>query len=241
MIKPIVSMVLLLVAFALSAGQSNLETRTHYQIADRSSRHAVYFATTITAASEDLETETYLLSDPSGERVQIDIQRNYKNHTVTGEYRLNDGPVIRVKLDLPFKSTTRSGMIEEGRTQKHLLTAEVPVTLEAHGKVVKTTDRQWNNGQDKAILHSKAKDVVGPQMAAVMTKLRSAFGFPPLMGACTTLSFVTGGEGCAGNTDLAIATARPDCDFDAKFGMPCDSAQKQRAGSQPNGGKPGRY
>ena len=231
---------LLVTSFAAFATQPGVETRTHYQIVDKNLL-PLFYATVIRTTSESLDTETYLIADTSGQRVRVDIKRNYKEHRTTAEYSVNDGPSAKVTLDMPYSSTTRSGMIDEGRTRKELLAADVPITLEAHGRTLETSEKEWGHATNKAAVHKKAKDVVGADLAALLTNLRSVFAFPDLMGACTTLSFVTGGESCLGRTDLRIAVIRPDCDFDAKFGAPCDATQKSRAKGQPKNGRVGPY
>jgi len=238
--KIVVTMLVLLASLAAWAKRSDIETRTHYQIVDRS-HVPLYTATVIKTNSESLNTETYLLENTAGERVRIDIKNNYAAHRTTAEYSVNDGPPARVTLDMPYKSTTRSGMIEEARTRQDLLTADVPVTVEAHGRSLKTSEKQWVSATDRRTLHEKARNVVGADLAAVLANLRSVLAFPDLMGACSTLSFVAGGEKCVARTDLRIAVVRPDCDFDSKFGVPCDATQKGRAKEQPRNGRVGPY
>lgn len=235
-----VAFVLLVTSFAAFATQAGVETRTHYEIVDKNLL-PLFYATVIRTESESLDAETYLIADTSGQRVRIDIRHNYKEHMTTAEYSVNDGPPAKVTLFMPYSSTTRSGLIEEGRTRKELLAADVPITIEAHGRSLETSEKEWDHAVDKAALHEKAKDLVGADLAAVLTNLRWVLAFPDFLSACSTLSFVTGGDSCVGRTDRRIAVTRPDCDFDAKFGAPCDAAQKSRAKAQPKNGRVGPY
>lgn len=227
-------------SLAASSEAAENEMRTHYVVADRN-RLPVYRATVITTSDENAGVETCLLSDVSGERVRIDIRRNHVSHLLIAEYSVNNAPPVKVKVDLPFKSMTRSGNAHEYNTQPELREKEIPFTIESNGKMLKTAEREWKSGPNKANVRAQAKSLVGTHLAATMTKLRSVLAFPPLAGACSTLSFVTDGVKCAGSTALSIAVVQPDCDFDATFGFPCSAAQAQRANSHRRRGSNGSY
>jgi hypothetical protein len=225
-------------AIAVSARTPEAETRTHYVISTRD-RVAVYRATVIRTSSEQAGTETYLIENPAGQKVRIDIRRNFRNRLVTAEYSVNDGKPVKVKLELPGNATTRSEALKEMRERPELRHQDIPVTVESLGRVVKTTEREWQSG--KADVRANAKAIAGAAFVSAIRPLASILGFPQFGGACSTFGFVSDGEKCVGTTSIMIAVDRPDCEFDARFGMPCDSAQKLRAKKQPENGKVASY
>ncbi len=229
------SVILALVTTAAIADQP-VETRTHYVISDRN-RGPLYRATVITSNTDKKSSETYLFETVDGAHVRVDIQRSYDSHLVNAEYTVNEGKPVKVKLELPGTATTIDGIRKEYKDHPELRSADVPVTVEAYGQVVKTGERDWKSGRDR----DKAKAAVGAATAETLTQLTSVLGFPQFGGACSTIGFVTNGGRCQGNPSLMIAVIRPDCAFDAKFGLPCDGSQQQRAKAQPKKGRVGAY
>jgi len=180
-----------------------------------------------------------LLEDLSGQRIRIDVRKSYKNRFISAEYSLNGGKPVKVKLDLPGKASTRSESFKEYREHPELRNADVAVTVESLGQILKTGEKEWKSG--KSDVREKAKAVAGFAFVSAVRPLSLLLGFPQFGGACSTFEFVSDGQKCALSTSLMIATMKPDCDFDAKFGMPCDSAQKLRTKEQPKNGKVGSY
>lgn len=221
---------------ALSAAE--IETRTHYVVANKS-RMPLYRATAITTANESLATETYLFENLSGQRIRIDVRRNYKSRLVTAEYSLNDGKPVKVKLDLPGNASSRAEAVREYRERPELRKQDIGVTVESVGQVLRTGEKEWQSGS--AEVRQKAKSIAGANLAATLKGLSPILGFPQFGGACSTYQFVSDGEQCSVNTELVTAIVKPDCAFDARFGEPCSNEQQSRAKQQPKNGKVGSY
>lgn len=223
---------------AASAAAPDTETRTHYVVANRD-RTPVYHATVISTNSESLGSEIYLFEDAAGQRIRIDVRKNYKSRLVTAEYSVNDGKPVRVSLQLPGNASTRSETQKQYKERPELQNEDVPITVDCRGQVLKTGEKEWKSGN--ADVRRKAKAIAGSELASAMKPLGSVLGSPEFGGACSTFEFVSDGQKCHMSTSLMIATTKPDCDFDAKLGAPCDSAQKQRAKDQPKNGRVGHY
>lgn len=215
------------------------ELRTHFVVASRDHTPA-YYVTTITSGGEAAGIETYLFESVTGKRVTVVIRRDYKSHFVVADYTLGGGKAVRVTLHLPGRSSSRSETLNEYREHAELRAADIPVTLEAGGKQVKTSEKEWNGAGARAV-RERVEAVVGADVVAVLRPMASVFGFPPFGGACSTYPFVAGGMRCGGTPSMLIATIRPDCDFDAKFERPCDAAQQLRAKQQPRNSRVGVY
>ncbi len=226
------------IAASVLAGPPEGEIRTHYLIASRD--HApLYYVTTITSGGETLGSEIYLFESTTGQRIIIDIRKNYRSHLVTADYAVNDAKRVRVTLQLPGKGATRSESLNEYHQHAELRDEDVAVTLEGDGKVLKTGEKEWRAAA--AGVRDKAKSIAGSEFAAAMKPLSAFLGFPPFGGACSTYQFVADGAKCGLSSSVLFATMRPDCDFDAKFGKPCDSMQLGRAKEQPKNRKVGTY
>lgn len=226
------------IAASVCAGPPEGEIRTHYLIASRN-HTPLYYVTTITSGGETLGIETYLFESTTGQRLIIDIRKNYKSHLVSAEYAVNDAKPVRVTLQLPGRGATRSESLSEYRQHPELSEEDVAVTLEGEGKVVKTSEKEWKAA--KSGVRNKAKSISSSEFAAAMKPLSSFLGFPPFGGACSTYQFVGDGAKCGLSSSVLYATVRPDCDFDAKFGKPCDSMQIGRSKQQPKNRKVGPY
>jgi len=233
-----ITFVLSLIAASVLASPPAGETRTHYVIAGRD-HTPLYSVTTITSASETLGTETYLMESTTGQRIVVSIRKNYASHLVTADYAVNDAKPVRVTLQLPGKGSTRSETASEYRQHPELRNEDVAVTLEGDGKVLKTGEKEWNTAG--AGVRDKAKSMASSEFAAAMKPMSNFLGFPPFGGACSTYQFVADGAQCGMSLSVQFATVRPDCDFDARLGMPCDSAQLGRAKQQPKDRKVGPY
>jgi len=214
------------------------EIRMHYLVASRD-HSPLYYVTTITAGGETLASETYLFESTTGQRIIIDIRKNFKSHSVTADYSVSDAKRVRVTLQLPGSGATRSESLNEYRQRPELRDEDVEVTLERDGKILKTGEKGWRTGAES--VREKAKSITGSYLAAAMKPLSAFLGFPPFGGACSTYQFVADGAKCSLSSSVLFATVRPDCDFDARFGRPCDSMQIGRAKQQPKNRTVGAY
>jgi len=226
----------LLATAAVAANVS--EMRTHYLITD-TNRTPLYEATVITTSGQERSTETYLLRNTAGQKVRIDVDRQWASGKVTSEYSVNGGKAVKVTLQMPGSARTRDEWRQEMKAHPELQTADIPVTIEGRGKVVKTAESEWKSG--RASVRSEAKAATGAEFIAAISPIRTLLGFPQFGGACSTYEFVSDGQRCAGSTQLRIGATRPDCDFDAAFGAPCSLDQKLHAKAQPVNGKVGAY
>ncbi len=237
MLKRIIFVLSFIAASALAI-PPEAEIRTHYLIASRD-HTPLYSVTTITSATEVLGSETYLIQSTAGQRIVVDIRRNYASHLFTADYAVNDAKPVRVTLQLPGRGSTRSESLSEYRQHPELRDQDVAVTLEGNGRILKTGEKEWNAAA--AGVRDQAKSIASSEFAAAMKPLSNFLGFAPFGGACSTYQFVADGAKCGMSLSVIFATVRPDCDFDAKFGKPCDSTQLARAKQQPKDRKVGSY
>src|SRR5688572_26116018 len=107
-------MIAVLTTTSVAAFAASDETRTHYVVATKD-RTPAYHATVITTGNDARATETYLFEDADGQRIRIAVDRNYKSRLVTAEYSVNDAHPVKVRLELPGNSTSRSEMAQEIR------------------------------------------------------------------------------------------------------------------------------
>jgi hypothetical protein len=238
MVKRILLCMSLLGVSVFAASPSGNETRTHYVVANRD-RTPAYYATVISTNSESLGSEIYLFENPAGQRVRINVRKNYKSRLVTAEYSVNVGKPVKVTLQLPGSASTRSETLKQYKEHPELQNEDVLVTVDSGDEVLKTREREWKSG--KADVRKKAKSIAGSEIASAMQSLSSVLGSPEFGGACSTFEFVSDGQKCRMSTSLMIAKVRPDCGFDARFGMQCNEAQKQRAKNQPKSEGVGSY
>lgn len=214
------------------------EKRTHYVVATRD-RIPVYHATTVTRSSQKASEETYLIEDAGGARFFIEVGRNFETGEVSAEYRAADGRPVRVRFVLPGTAHTLKERLAEHKARPALAKEDVTVTIESVDQTFKVLESQWRSGNLEN--RQKAKAIVGSTFVSRVTPLKSLLAFPQFGGACSTFPFVSDGQNCVGITSLMIAIDRPDCDFDASFGKPCDDAQKLRARNQPVNSRVGSY
>lgn len=225
---------LLCVLYALPAVAANVlaaEHRLQYQITD-ASKVPLYYVTSIEAFDESHSSSTYLITTAAGVAVRVDVEADYERHRTTAKYEMHGHKPVTVTLDFPFhKATTRSGMLAEVKANPSLRYADVPSTIEGNGHSVHMTEHEWKAARADAQseLRKNVKAAVDPQLAAVLKQLRFIFSAPDLAAPCSTIELLTDGERCMGTTDMLFAVVPPDCDFDAKHGMPCSAEQKARA------------
>jgi hypothetical protein len=215
---------LCLAASGLVAGSGAPEQRYHYSIVDKT-HSPLYQVTAIARTGEESSSQVYLLKSAAGQRLRINVERDYKKHETTAEYYLDDRRAAKVKLTLPFAAGTLHGTISEKKSRPELNDVDVPVTVESAQGSVKTSEKEWKRDPNGAA-HSNARKVVDASLAAALKSFTPALAFPMLSGACSTLPFVNGGQGCIADARLAIGSIPQDCAFDAEFGMPCPGAKK---------------
>src|SRR5438067_13617675 len=107
--------ILTLAACGLVAGSGAPEQRYHYSIVDKA-RSPLYQVTAIAKTGEDSSSQVYLLRSAGGERLRIDIERDYKRHETTARYYLDDRRAAKVKLTLPFTADTLHGTVAEKKS-----------------------------------------------------------------------------------------------------------------------------
>jgi hypothetical protein len=206
------------IAASVLAGPPGVEGRVHYRITGRD--HApLYSVATITSGDRASGSETYLIESTTGQRIVIAIRKDFARHLIIADYTVNDAKPVRVTLQLPGKASTRSETESEYREHPELRDQDVAVTLEGGGRVLNTSEKEWNAAG--AGVRDKAKSIVSPDFAAAMKPLSGVLGFPPFGGACSSYPFVADGAKCGRSLSLMLANVRPDCDFDARFGKPC--------------------
>jgi hypothetical protein len=232
--------ILILIAGAMTAGEQDRESRIHYVIADRG-HTPLYHITAIEKPGEDESAQTFLIRDAAGQQVRIQVERDYQKHTTIAEYSLDDRRSIKVTLDLPSKSTTRSGFRAEVKANPNLGNADVPVIVESTGRNTRTSEKEWKDLSKKSAARSRVKAVLDGNVSATVKNLLPVLAFPMFRGACSSVPFVTEGEECVGDEAMLVAVVAPDCSFDAKFGFPCSPAQQQRASAPPGRSKNGSY
>jgi hypothetical protein len=216
--------ILSLAASGLVAGSGAPEQRYHYSIVDKT-HSPLYQVTAIARTGEESSSQVYLLKSAAGERLRIDVERDFKKHETTAQYYLDDRRAAKVKLTLPFAAGTLHGTISEKKSHPELNDVDVPVTVESAQGSVKTSEKEWKRDPNGAA-HSNARRVVDAALAATVKSFAPVLAFPMLSGACSTLPFVTDGQRCVGDARLAIGSTPQDCAFDAEFGMPCTGAKK---------------
>jgi hypothetical protein len=199
-------------------------------VADRS-RSPLYYVTTIMHSDERQSSETYLILDTAtGQRLQIDIERDYRDHDATAEYSLDGKYSARVRLQLPFiAATTRRETIEESKKHKELFDFDVPITVESNGHSEKTTEKLFKGESSSGDAHTRVRNAVGEMLRVAVTRALPVLSFPQVHGACSSVELVTDGQKCAGDTRFMIAAVPPDCAFDAGFGRPCGPEHSERA------------
>jgi hypothetical protein len=106
---------------------------------------------------------------------------------------------------------------------------DVPIFLESNGRSETTSEKAWKSGPDSERTRARVRDVKDPALTAAVRKALPVLGFPDLHGACSTVELVTDGGKCVSDTSLMIAAIRPDCAFDAEFGMPCGPDHEEKA------------
>ena len=222
--------IILLLASSALAGQNSVDYRFHYVVADHN-RSPLYYVTAIERRDERQSSEIYLiLNTTTGQRLQIDVERDYRTHESTTEYSLDGKHSAKVRLQLPFiAATTFQETVEEGKKHKELFDADVPITVESTGHSEKMTEKMLKSESSSGDAHRRAKNAVGDTLSAAVTSALAVLSFPQIHGACSTVELVTDGQKCVGDTRFMIATVTPDCAFDADFGRPCGPEHSEKA------------
>src|SRR5258708_4074548 len=103
----------LLLASILIAAPKTAEVRTHYLIRSTDRHELRYYVTSIYSGGEDKSSELYLFRNDDGKQLRIEVERDYSRHLTTAEYSIDGQHSSKVRLDLPFTATTRSGYSAE--------------------------------------------------------------------------------------------------------------------------------
>jgi hypothetical protein len=221
-----------MIATCALAAQETRDVRFHYIVTDRS-HTPVYYVTTASALDDKETSDVTLVRNAlTGERLKVEVHRDFKSHETTAIYTLNQNSAVTVRMKLPYISaTTRQETVRENKEHRAELWArDVPVTVESKGRAVQTTEKTWKRGDASSKDHrSRVKAAIDPALAAAVLKLAPAFAFPDLSAACSSIPFVTDGSGCVGDTAYMLAPVPPDCGFDAEFGLPCNADHAARA------------
>ncbi|MEO8035491.1 MAG: hypothetical protein ABI837_13730 [Acidobacteriota bacterium] len=235
-------LLLLVLASTASAGQRWPVTRTHYVITDRS-RSPIYHVTLIEATDESHSSVIYLLRNvATGQKLQIDVETDYRSHEVTAEYVVDKQHSAKVRMQLPFiAARTLHETVAENKAHRELFKLDVAVTIEGQGRSINTTEKTWVGGIRTGDSRRKTRDTVDNTVSDAVMAAIPTLSFPDLSAACSSVSFVTDGAKCTGDATLMIAEVLPDCDFDTDFGLPCNADQASREKNAKYQGRNGRY
>lgn len=215
---------LLLLLLGATTFAAATENRKHYLVASRDNRPA-YEITRIFSQDSLASRTTFLVADPSGPLLRLELVNDYANRQNVATYTLLRASRAKAKvvIDLPFASTTREGRRDELRKRPELATAPVPVTIHGSGKTIHGLDSDWRQRDSREGAHRKSvRDAVDEDLIASLETIREIAGLPPFAEINATLGYVVDPSLLIYRSKrLMVATVKPDCVFDAKFGVPC--------------------
>jgi hypothetical protein len=216
------SFVLLLLSFSTIA--SAAEIRTHYSVLDRQ-RKPAFEVTRIHTQLPDKTTRTYLIADDKGPLLKVTQTSDIVRNTSETHYELMRGSKAsaNVGLQLPTTSTTREAQLREIETNPGLANARVPVSIEGPAqRSLHADDAAWRTGPDTERHRTKAKDIVGKDLAKALDDVRELAGLPMFADINGELVyFFDEAKLVRHSMRLMVATVKPDCAFDARFGVGC--------------------
>ncbi len=200
--------------------------RTHYVVVHKDMTPA-YEVTRIHISSEAATKRTFLIADAKAPLVRIEETYDWAGHKRVTQYTLlrDSHATARITVDMPYAATTESGVRGEIKNRPELRSATRPVTIEGPaGRVLHANDSDWYAAGFAETRRQGTKDAVGPDVLSLLSDLRDLAGLPPFADLNTTLGYVFGPESLVYKSpDLMVATTKPDCRFDAKFGTACEA------------------
>jgi hypothetical protein len=199
--------------------------RRHYVISERDTTPA-WEVTRIHEGSPALVRRIYLIADSKGPLLRIDLVSDYANRQTLSSFALLRGSrhTARVVLDMPFASTTVERRVEELRKRPELAHVPVPVTVHGTaGRSLRGFDHDWRCGESAERHRAQARELVGGELVATLTRVRELAGLPQFADLNASLGYLFDDATLVHRSmKLMVATARTDCAFDAKFGVACD-------------------
>ena len=200
------------------------EMRTHYAIVHRD-RSPAYYVTSITDHSNpNKSTRRYLINDTAGPLLEVEARTDYTTNVSWTRYRSgrSNGKWIKVSYELPFTSRTLKDRLAEMKSNPSLATVDIPVIVESPAGAVRQLESALRPGRPE---RESVKKVADAELRATIASLRGVFGFPVFADAGPPATFLIDGPVAERSHDLMIANMPPDCEFDAKWGMPCSRDQ----------------
>jgi len=199
------------------------EARQHYLVAQRNGKPA-FQVTRIHDGNASLVKRTYLIADNDGPLLRIDLVSDYANRQTISTYALLRGtrPTATIVLELPFASTTITARRDELRKHPELANAPVPVTIRSSGRTLHGLDEDWRRSPTAETHRTRAKEVLGKELTKAIADIREIAGLPMFADINASLGYVLDVPTLVGKSvKLMVAPVSADCEFDAKFAVPC--------------------
>jgi hypothetical protein len=214
--------IVMLVPVPLAA--KSISVRDHYLVAERN-RHRVYEVTRIHDQADSSAVRTFLIADAEGPLLRIDVGTNYATNTAWTAYRLQRGShaVATISELLPFTTTTPEGHRDEAMRHPELRDAPVPITVEGPGgEKLKGLHNEWSSAALAEARRNEAKRVLGKELAAALDAIRELAGLPMFADLNVAFQYLfEDAQIVRRSMKLMVALEKPNCDFDAKFSVPC--------------------
>jgi len=201
-----------------------ISVRDHYLVAERN-RHRVYEVTRIHDEGESSAVRTFLIADAQGPLLRIDVGTNYVTNMASTVYRLQRGSHATAVISelLPFTTTSAAGHREEVMKHPELRDAPVPVTIDGPGgEKVKGVYSDWSSAKLAPARRNEAKRVLGKDIMSALDGIRELAGLPMFADLNVAFQYLFEDEQIVRRSmKLMVSFEKPNCDFDAKFGVAC--------------------
>lgn len=209
---------------AVSASAKITSVRDHYVIAERN-RHHVYEVTRIHDQAPASVVRTFLIADNGGPLLRIDIGTDYSLNTTWTKYQLQRGSLATATISerLPFTSTTPEGHRDEAMKHPELRDAPVPVTIDGSaGAKVKAVYADWSSATLGDARRNEVRRAAGKELSDALDSIRELAGLPMFADLNVAFTyFFNDAQIVRRSMKLMVAIQKPNCEFDAKFALPC--------------------
>ena len=215
-------LVALVLALIASTAVEAREIRSHYTVLERN-RKPAFEVTRIHNDTDSQVTRTYLIADPTGPLLRVDVLNDYPGRKTSYLFTtLRDGKHSgTIELNLPVASTTREGRSEELRGNPALANLPVPVIISSKCGKANGHDSDWRSS-NAAAARGRAHAALGTELVRALRNVREIAGLPMFAEINAPLEYIFEDSMIVKKSQkLMVAGGRADCAFDAKFGVPC--------------------
>lgn len=191
-----------------------------------------YEITEVIRLRETEDSNSLLVRDAvTGDRFVLEKATDYKERTSSWKIRDVKGDAfIETRFTLPYAAQTRKGALAEARENPMLSQLPTVMTVETNGGSWAGVHTNWDDWAELRKLRHEIRQVMSFYLLEGIERMRDSV-FSQTAGQAfygIVARFVLYDVDEQQDAKLKTVHAKPDCDFDSSFGMPCTEAQLKR-------------